>query len=252
MNQDPQSQPDPFSADERARYATLLGENGWGEAAQLRLRDANIVVVGAGAVGAAAAGHIAAAGAGHVGVIDGAQVEQEDLSRATLHFTPDVTRNKAESLTAKLGVLNAGVHAEPFPAFVDERNVDVILEGADCVVDCCGHYDTSLLVNDACVRAARPLVVAIAHGGSGRLTAIRPGESACLRCSEFADPRGGSTPPLGPLGGAVGALAALEALKLVTGFGDPATGVALVLDGLHAAARTEARARRPDCICATG
>jgi molybdopterin/thiamine biosynthesis adenylyltransferase len=233
------------------RYDAQIAVEGWGDAAQARLAAANVLIVGAGARGCAAAGYMAAAGVGRIGVVDGDQVALAELHRQLLHFTPDVTANKAESVRAKLALINDEVHVDPFPANVDERNAEMILEGADCVVDCTNARDASLLINDGCAAAGRPVVFGGTDGWRGWLMAVVPGESACLRCAD-APLDAEVSPALGPVAGAIGSLQALEALKALSGAAPSAAGVLLRLDGRGLGWVREPVARRPDCICARG
>lgn len=98
----------------------------------------NIAVVGCGLRGAIAAALLAGAGVDQLSLIDGAFVEEEDLGRHPLQFTPDLRLARADALGAKVGLINPKVLAQPFPAFLDEDNCAAILSGADCAIDCAG------------------------------------------------------------------------------------------------------------------
>lgn len=122
------------------------------------LADKHALVVGVGARGQLAAAQLAAAGVGRVGLIDGASVEQGDLHSGPLTFTPDVGGGKADGMAIKLGLINDAVHAEPFPAYLDQSNSDLIIQGADVVIDCTNDTQTHLIANDACTRLGVALV----------------------------------------------------------------------------------------------
>jgi len=210
--------PPGLSDVEVERYSRQLVLPEWSEATQLALREANVLVVGAGALGSPVASYLAGAGVGRLGIVDHDAVELSNLHRQTLHFTPDLGVPKAESAVAKLRFLNPEIVVEPYQA----RFAPAMLEGADLVVDCSDSFDTRYEVNGECCAARIPLVEGGVIGMSGLVMAIRPGESACWRCAEpepaTARRDGGD---LGPAAGAVGSLMALEALKLLTGFAPP-------------------------------
>jgi molybdopterin/thiamine biosynthesis adenylyltransferase len=222
---------------ERERYARQL--SGWGEEAQERLRDAHVIVVGLGSLGSPAALYLAAAGVGRLGVVDPAVVELGDLPRQPLHFTPDLGIPKAQNAAVKLRALNPEVVIEPYPARVDADNAPAIVAGADVVVDCTGGVE----VNDACCAAGIPLVWGAT---TGHVLAVRPGESACLRCAF-----GGELPLRlrgpGALAGIVGSMQALEALKLLTGMGRPLLDTLLQFDGETMEGALLPVARRDEC-----
>src|ERR671920_2069722 len=100
------------------------------------LREASVLVVGAGALGGPVALYLAGAGVGRLGIVDDDAVELSNLHRQLLHFTPDVGAPKAESAAAKLRFLNPGVVVEPYRARFEPENGPALVEGQDLVVDC--------------------------------------------------------------------------------------------------------------------
>ena len=175
--------PPGLSDEEVERYSRQLVLPEWSEAAQLALREASVLVVGAGALGSPVASYLAGAGVGRLGIVDDDAVELSNLHRQTLHFTPDLGVPKAESAAAKLRFLNPEIVVEPYQA----RFAPAMLEGADLVVDCSDSFDTRYEVNLACCAARTPLVEGGVVGLSGLVMSIRPGESACYRCA-FPEP----------------------------------------------------------------
>jgi molybdopterin/thiamine biosynthesis adenylyltransferase len=236
------------------RYSRQLVLPQWSEAAQIALRDASVLVVGAGALGSPVATYLAGAGVGRLGIVDHDDVELSNLPRQHLHFTPDVGVPKAHSAAAKLGYLNPRVVVEPYPA----RFNAAMLEGRDLVVDCSDSFETRYEVNAACCAARMPLVEGGVTGLSGMVMAIRPGESACYRCAFPAAPPPGSAPTcaeagvLGPAAGVLGSLQALEALKLLVDLEGALTGAFLQVDLGDPGFLRVTVARRGDCPdCAT-
>lgn len=103
----------------------------------------NVVVVGCGVRGATVAALLAGGGVAELSLVDGGFVEQDDIGGHPLQFTPDLRASKPEALTAKIGLINPAVHAQPFPANLDADNALAILTGADLVVDCVGDAEVS-------------------------------------------------------------------------------------------------------------
>jgi molybdopterin/thiamine biosynthesis adenylyltransferase len=244
---------------ELERYSRQLVLPEWSEAAQLALRDASVLVIGAGGLGSPVAAYLAAAGVGRLGIADDDAVELSNLARQPLHFTPDVGVPKAESAAAKLRFLNPGIVVEPYRVRVDRHSAPGLVAGQDLVVDCSDSFETRYAVNAACCAAGVPLVEGGVLGTSGLVMAIRPGESACYRCAFPEAPAPGSTPScaeagvLGPAAGVVGSLQALEALKLLAGVGTPLLDAFLQLDLADADVLRVAVRRRPECPdCGTG
>jgi len=250
----PVSAPKPgagLSEAELERYSRQLVLPEWGEKAQLALREAKVLVVGAGALGSPVAAYLAGAGVGRLGIVDGDSVEVSDLHRQHLHFTPDAGVPKAHSAAAKLAFLNPEVVVEPYQVRLDEANAAGLVEGNDLVVDCSDSFATSYAVNAACCAAGVALVEGGVLATGGMVMAIRPGETACYRCA-FPEPPA-SAPScaeagvLGPAAGVIGSLQALEAIKLLSGVGEPLTDAFLQADlATHAYVRV-AVARRSDC-----
>jgi molybdopterin-synthase adenylyltransferase len=238
---------------ELERYSRQLVLPEWSEAAQLALRSASVLVIGAGALGSPVAAYLAGAGVGRLGLVDDDDVELSNLHRQHLHFTPDLGVAKAESAAAKLRFLNPDVLVEAYRVRLDPDSAPGLVAGHDLVVDCSDSFATRYAVNAACCAAGVSLVEGGVLGTSGLVMAIRPGESACYRCAFPAPPPPGSAPScaevgvLGPAAGVIGSLQALEALKLLTGFQPPALDGFLQVDLADPALLRVTVRRRPDC-----
>ena len=233
------------------RYARQLVLPEWGAAAQLALSEANVLVVGAGALGAPVAAYLVGAGVGRIGILDPDDVELSNLHRQLLHFTPDVGVPKAESAAAKLRFVNPDVIVEPYQVRLDEHNAGALLEGQDLVVDCSDSFATRYAVNAACCAARERLVEAGVLGLAGMVMSVKPGRTACYRCvfpTAPADaPSCADAGVLGPAAGVVGSLQALEAMKLLTGVA-PAIADGFLQVDLATAEFTRVHAtRRGDC-----
>jgi molybdopterin-synthase adenylyltransferase len=235
------------------RYSRQLVLPEWSGAAQARLRQARVMVVGAGALGSPVLAYLVGAGVGKVGVVDYDVVELSNLPRQPLHFTPDLGANKAESAMAKLNLMNPTVLLEPYPARLGRMNAEAMLMGADVVLDCTDTFATRYLVNDACCTLGIALVEAGVLGFDGLTMTIRPGRSACYRCAFPVEPDEGAVPTcsqagvLGPVAGIVGSLQALEALKLLAEVGEPLLDRIVQIDGRTFEHTLVSTSRRADC-----
>jgi adenylyltransferase/sulfurtransferase len=247
--------PDPaqLTDAELERYSRQLVLPEWSEAAQLALRSASVLVIGAGALGSPVAAYLAGAGVGRLGLVDDDDVELSNLHRQHLHFTPDLGVPKAESAAAKLRFLNPDVVVEAYRVRLDDASAAGLVAGHDLVVDCSDSFATRYAVNAACCAERVPLVEGGVLGTSGLVMAIRPGESACYRCAFPEPPPAGAAPScaeagvLGPAAGVIGSLQAMEALKLLTGFRPPALDAFLQFELADPALLRVAVRRRADC-----
>jgi molybdopterin/thiamine biosynthesis adenylyltransferase len=250
----PRARPPLLSDAEMERYSRQLVLPEWSELAQLALRDASVLVIGAGALGSPVALYLAGAGVGRLGIVDSDTVEISNLHRQQLHYTPDAGVPKVESAASKLRFLNPEIAVEPYQVRVDAANARGLVEGQDLVVDCSDSFATRYAVNAACCEAGIDLVEGGVTGWSGLVMTVRPGRSACYRCAFPEAPENAQSCAeagiLGPAAGVVGSLQALEALKLLTGTAPPLTDAFLTvdlatLDVLRVSVRQ--RADCPDC-----
>ncbi len=247
----------------RARYSRHLLMPEVGEAGQLRLLDARVLLVGAGGLGSPAAFYLAAAGVGTLGLVDDDVVDRSNLQRQILHTDDSVGTPKVTSAQRTLQALNPDVTINTFETRLDSDNIEDILQGYDLVVDGSDNFPTRYLVNDACVKLGLPCVHGSVYRFEGQVTVFWPGcperRGPCYRClfpepppAEFA-PSCAEAGVLGVLPGVVGLLEAVEALKILLGIGDPLVGRLLAYDAL-AARFTDYRVERdPHCAwCGDG
>jgi adenylyltransferase/sulfurtransferase len=224
-----------------------------GEEGQKKLSMASATVVGCGALGSVSSSLLARAGVGSIRIVDRDFVELDNLPRQHLFDESDVASNlpKAVAAARKLAAANSQIRIEPVVADVTPANVESFLSGV--VVDGTDNFETRLLINDACVKAATPWVYGGAVGGYGMAMAIRPGRSACFRCFVEEIPEPGQVQTcdtagiIAPASTAVGAIQAAEALKILVGKEvEPALQTVDLWEGRFS---RFAVPRRPDCPC---
>jgi molybdopterin/thiamine biosynthesis adenylyltransferase len=236
---------------EQERYSRQLLLPEWTELGQVALRNASVLVIGAGALGSPVALYLAGAGVGRLGIVDDDDVELSNLHRQPLHFTPDIGQPKAESAVAKLRFLNQDIVVEAYRTRIDETNAVGLVEGQDLVVDCSDSFETRYAVNAACCAAGIDLVEGGAVGWSGLVMTIVPGRTACYRCAFPVEPEDAQSCAeagiTGPVAGVIGSLQALEALKFLTGAVPPLVDAFLSFDLASMETTRVSVKRRSDC-----
>ena len=229
-----------FTEDEVRRYARHIILPGIGGDGQRRLKEARVVVIGAGGLGSPAAMYLAAAGVGTIGLVDFDEVELSNLQRQLLHDTDDVGRLKVDSARDRLGDLNPNVHVIPHRVLLSSENAFEVLGGYDVVVDGTDNFPVRYLVNDACQMLRKPLVYGSIYQWEGQASVFLPGRNTpCYRCLFPEPPPPGTVPScaeggvFGVLPGIIGSIQAVEAIKLVLGVGESLAGTLLLYDALH-------------------
>ncbi len=254
---EPYQRPD-LSASERARYSRHLLLPEVGLTGQLALRNARVLLIGAGGLGSPAALYLAAAGVGTIGLVDFDTVDLSNLQRQVLHGTKDLGRSKLDSARDRILDINPNVHVETFPVRLDSGNALRILRNFDIVLDGTDNFATRYLVNDACVLLGIPNVYGSIFRFDGQASVFAAADGPCYRCLYPQAPPAGLVPScaeggvLGVLPGLVGTIQATEAIKLITGAGTPLVGRLLLVDALHWRQRTVRVAKDPTCpACGT-
>ena len=240
------------------RYARHLVLPHVGPAGQAKLRDARVLIVGVGGLGAPAALYLAAAGVGRLGLVDHDEVALHNLQRQVLFDTPSVGTPKTAAARTRLEALNPEVAIDTWQTALTRTNARGIIADYDVVLDCTDAFATRYLLNDACVLEGKPLVQASVHRFEGRLSVYATAEGPCYRCVHPTPPAPGTVANcatggvLGVLPGILGALQATEAIKLVLGIGAPLVGRLLLVDALGAQMHEVALAKDPGCAwCGT-
>ncbi|PWT82062.1 MAG: thiamine biosynthesis protein ThiF, partial [Acidobacteria bacterium] len=207
------------------KYSRQMLFAGIGVEGQQRLLGASAVVVGCGAIGAAAASLLARAGVGRLRVIDRDFVEPSNLQRQVLFDEADAEEALPKAVAAqhKLAAINSSVAIEGRVADIHPGNIEELLSGFDVVLDGTDNFETRLLVNDFAVKAGKPWIYAAAVASYGVTMTVRPGETACLACLlERTDGHGveetcDTVGVLGPVVNLIASLEVAEALKLLAG-----------------------------------
>nr|WP_298104810.1 molybdopterin-synthase adenylyltransferase MoeB [uncultured Shinella sp.] len=248
---------DPLSPQEIDRYRRHIVLAEIGGAGQQKLKAANVLIVGAGGLGAPVIQYLAAAGIGHIGVADDDTVSLSNLQRQVIHDTAGLGTSKIESAEAAVARLNPHVRFSGIAERLTGENAARLLAGYDLLVDGSDNFDTRYASADAAEAARIPLVTGAVGRFDGSLTVLKPYEpDADGRLNPgYRDLFPSAPPPgvvpacaeagvVGALTGVIGTLMAMEVIKLVTGAGEPLVGRLLLYDGLAARFETLKYTRR--------
>ena len=249
---------DADEADFNDRYSRHLRLPEVGVEGQRKLEASRVLMIGAGGLGSPAAFYLAAAGIGHLRIADDDVVDRSNLQRQVLHTDARIGEPKVASAKLTLNALNPRTRIEAVMERVTAANVERLLEGVDVVVDGADNFPARYLLNDACVKLAKPLVYGAVQRFEGQVSVFdagrQRGHAPCYRClfpeppaPEFA-PNCAEAGVLGVLPGVIGLLQATEVIKLLLGMGEPLVGRLLHFDAL--AMRFREMRLRPDPGCA--
>jgi molybdopterin/thiamine biosynthesis adenylyltransferase len=232
-----------LSPAELERYARHIVLQEIGGAGQQKLKQARVLVIGAGGLGAPVLQYLAAAGIGTLGIVDDDTVALSNLQRQVIHDTGQLGEPKVASAAEAIARLNPNVTVEPHPVRIAGHNAMALVSAYDLVVDGSDNFDTRYLVSDACFFAKKPLVTAAVGQFDGSITTLRPFETdseghpnPTYRCLFPKKPRDGLLPTcaeagiLGALTGIIGAMQAMEAVKELTGTGEGLVGRMMLFD----------------------
>ena len=245
-----------LSKEEILRYSRHLIIPEVGVRGQERLKDANVLCVGAGGLGSPLATYLTAAGVGRIGILDFDVVDKSNLQRQILHYTRDVGKLKVESASEKLREINPEVEIEGLNVALNSSNALNICGSYDIIADGTDNFPTRYLVNDACVMLGKPNVYASVYRFEGRVAVFDAEKGPCYRCVFSEPPPPGFVPNcaeggvLGVLPGIMGTIQATEVIKLIIGGGDPLIGRMLLFDALDMTFEEIKLERNPNCpIC---
>lgn len=253
-----------LSREEVARYSRHLIIPDVGTTGQRRLKNARVLVIGAGGLGSPTLLYLAAAGVGTLGIVDFDVVDESNLQRQVIHGTADVGRSKAQSARESILEINPHVDVRLHEFRLDASNAVALFEQYDLILDGADNFATRYLVNDAAVLARRPYVWGSIYRFQGQVSvfwdAVPDGYGVpgiTLRDLYPEAPPPGTVPScaeggvLGVLCASVGSIMATEAIKLITGIGESLLGRLMIYDALAMSYRTVQLSRDPDRVPVT-
>ncbi len=223
---------------------------------QEQLKQASVLIIGAGGLGSPATLYLAAAGIGRIGLVDFDAVEYSNLQRQIIHGTDDVGRSKLESAKESVRRINPLIEVALHEMPLSSENALDVLSPYDVVIDGTDNLPTRYLINDACVLTGKPYVYGSIFRFEGQVSVFHAKEGPCYRCLYPEPPPPGLVPScaeggvLGVLPGVIGVIQATEAIKQILGIGAPLIGRLLLYDALKMSFRELKLRKDPECpVC---
>jgi molybdopterin/thiamine biosynthesis adenylyltransferase/rhodanese-related sulfurtransferase len=245
-----------LTIDEVRRYSRHLIIPDVGMTGQKRLKNAKVLVIGAGGLGSPALLYLAAAGVGTLGIVEFDEVDESNLQRQIIHGQSDVGRPKAVSAAESVAEVNPLVNVIVHETRLDNDNVKEIFSGYDLIVDGTDNFATRYMVNDAAYFLGIPYVWGSIYRFDGQASVFAPKQvegAPCYRCLYPEPPPPGMVPScaeggvLGVLCASIGAIQVNEAIKVLTGIGDPIVGKLMIYDALEMEYRKLKVRKDPNC-----
>lgn len=254
----PEAPKGAFSRTELSRYARQIVLREIGGPGQRRLKEARVLVIGAGGLGAPALQYLGAAGVGTIGIVDDDVVDNSNLARQVIHKDAAIGMPKVFSAEAELKAQNPNIKIHPYNQRLSAENAPALFADYDLILDGTDNFATRYLINETAVATGRPLVSGALSQWEGQIALFHPKSGGpCYQCIFPTAPAPGLAPScaeagvLGPLPGVIGSMMAAEAIKWITQAGEPLKDRMLIYDALYAESRTMRLKPRTDCpICA--
>jgi molybdopterin/thiamine biosynthesis adenylyltransferase/rhodanese-related sulfurtransferase len=221
------------------RYARQTQLVNFGEAAQQKLRNAKVLVVGAGGLGVPVLQYLTGMGIGTLGVIDMDTISLSNLHRQVLYAEKEVGQSKVITAVNKLQALNQEVAFQTYDEAITPQNALTVIGDYDLVIDATDNFSTRYLLNDACVILNKPLIYGAVQQYEGHVSVFNYQGGPTYRCLYPTPPSAGEIPDcntagvLGIVPGIVGSQQALQAVKVITGVGQTLSGYLQIFDFLQ-------------------
>lgn len=249
----------PFRDAELTRYARHIILREIGGAGQKRLKDARVLVIGAGGLGSPVLMYLAAAGVGTIGVVDDDVVDASNLQRKVIHGDSDIDRPKVQSAADAMRAINPFIKINTYMRRLGPQDASELIADYDLILDGTDNFDTRYLVNAVAVAQKKPLISGALSQWEGQISLFHPAvDGPCYQCIFPKAPAPELAPScaeagvIGPLPGVIGSMMAVEAVKEITGAGARLRGQMLIYDALWAETRTIRTKARDDCPICSG
>jgi len=220
---------------------------------QEKLLAAHVAIIGIGGLGSPVALYLASSGIGKLSLIDFDSVDLSNLQRQIIHDTDHLGTTKVSSAQGKLAALNPGTSVQVYAEKLSDLEISALIKEVDAVVDCTDNFATRLTINQACVQHQVPLISGAAIRMEGQLMVYDPSiaNAPCYAClyqnTAELELNCATTGVAAPLVGIIGSMQAMETLKILVGFGEPATGSLLIFDAANTQWQRFRVTRRADC-----
>ncbi|WP_432449399.1 HesA/MoeB/ThiF family protein [Aliiroseovarius marinus] len=244
----------PFTDTELDRYARHIVLREIGGPGQVALKNARVLVVGAGGLGSPVLLYLAAAGVGTIGVIDDDVVDNSNLQRQVIHRDADIGMPKVFSAQAAMMAQNPAITVRPYHRRLTADIAETVLCDYDLVIEGSDNFETRYLVNRAAAQLRIPVIGGALSQWEGQVSTFDPARDApCYECIFPEAPAAGLAPScseagvVGPLPAVIGGIMATEAVKEITGAGEGLRGRMMIYDAMYADTRMIRTKRRKGC-----
>lgn len=246
----------PFTDTELDRYARHIVLREIGGPGQVALKEAKVLVVGAGGLGSPVLLYLAAAGVGTIGVIDDDVVDNSNLQRQVIHRDADIGVPKVFSAEAAMRAQNPAIEVRAYNRRLTDDIAEELLAEYDLILEGTDNFATRYLVNRVAAKLGKPVIGGALSQWEGQVSTFDPAHGApCYQCIFPEAPAPGLAPNcseagvVGPLPGIIGGIMATEAVKEITGAGEGLRGRMLIYDAMYAETRVIKTKRREGCAC---
>jgi len=250
----PKSQMSDAELERYARHIVLREVGGQGQA---KLRNARVLVVGAGGLGSPVLSYLAAAGVGTIGVVDDDTVSLSNLQRQVLFNEDQFNMPKVFAAQSSLAKLNPFISVLPYNRRLTVSDAQTLFADFDLIIDGTDNFATRQMVNTACIIQNKPLLSGAITQWEGQLSLFNDTPNTpCYACVFPTEPADGLDPDcasagvMGALPGIIGSMMAAEAIKHITGAGKTLSSEMLIFDALYGDTRKVKIMKNPKChVC---
>lgn len=250
----------PFSDTELDRYARHIVLREIGGPGQRALKDARVLVIGAGGLGSPALLYLAAAGIGTIGVVDDDKVDNSNLQRQVIHRDADIETPKVFSAEAAMRAQNPAINVRPYHRRLDQDSATEIFKDYDIILEGSDNFATKYMVNSVAAALGKPVIGGALSQWEGQISTWDPAKGGpCYQCVFPETPAPGLAPNcseagvIGPLPGVIGSMMAVETIKEICGAGEGLRGRLMIYDALFSEVRVIRATKRDGCpVCGNG
>ena len=224
-----------LSNEDLSRFTRHFSLTEIGQGGQEKLKNARVLVIGAGGLGSPLLIYLAAAGIGTIGIVDNDIVSVSNLQRQVLYTSAEVGLKKVELASKKLSALYPEIYIQTYDFRLTQENTVEIMEDYDIIADCTDNYQTRVLIGKVSAELNKPLVFASVLNYEGQISVFNYNNGpAFIELYQNVPPDGtykeNEIGLIGVLPGIAGTLQANEIIKIITGYGEVISGKLLAFN----------------------
>ena len=241
-----------LSQKELRRYAVQITSGKIGVEGQEKLKQAKLLIIGAGGKGTVVLQQLAAMGIGTLGICDSIPVDEAELSRQFLYGNGDLGKQKAIISKQKLLEINHMVNYQLHNVCLNSENINRICEEYDILIDATDNFPARYIINDAAIQLSKPMLFGLVEGSAGMVSVFNYKNGPSFRCLFPSVPTGinnnipGGTITQVSILSIIGAIIANEAIKVILGMDTPLSGNLLKFNGSNYSITFEPIQKNPD------